>query len=146
MIFAVSSCAVKMNRHSLFIPFILCLLLVGSAGWLYSAHFCKTETSCHADAGACCNDMAESADVCGEQMNATAGMQGCCSTVNAFMYFPVYPILKMELPAEQFFSLLSTPFEDFTRLVGDEVSFQPQFTLSSHPPDDHQALLRVRRI
>lgn len=146
MIFAVSSCAVKLNRHSLFIPFILCLLLVGSGGWLYSAHFCKTETSCRADVGSCCNDLSDSEDVCGEKAMAPGGMEDCCSTVNAFMYFPVYPILKMELPAEQFFSLLSTPSEDFTRLVGDEVSFQPQITLNSHPPDDHQALLRVRRI
>lgn len=85
--------------------FLLTLLLfMGSAGWMYTGHFCKMEVSCEEiNEDDCCNQLpieketsAETAD--GLFLSAPAAGETCCFDVNFYINFPLYRTTVVEIP------------------------------------------------
>ncbi len=89
-----------------FLMLLMLLIFMGSAGWMYTAHFCKMEKSCDAVVDCdCCNEGDDSCNT------SRSGMEGdlafsqagdaCCFEVNAYYNFPLYRSITVEIPVNQ---------------------------------------------
>ncbi len=140
------------------IVFLLMLLIfMGSAGWLYSAHFCKMQAACEElSSGDCC---ASGDEVCGEaqgQQKESVPSKGfsaqsaCCVTVNLYYNFPLYRSLNYELPIK--FSCECSSVSVFNQPLRSGLLFADLF-FPEYPPGkvfkpctDLQVALRTFRI
>lgn len=89
--------------------FILILFMfqfvLGSTAWMYSSHFCKMQDGCAdtLEASCCIEDgdaevleIPTSDDSCSP--SDFAQMEDCCFEISPYLNFPVYRIVKTELP------------------------------------------------
>lgn len=117
-----------MLRH-LFRPLLSLLVLLifmGSAGWLYTGHFCKMEEACEeVVSGDCCSDKGDACKVdqsafgddrlaqkvtsdrnesASENLYSTND-ETCCFDVDFYLNFPVYKTTSFGIPEAGFLSI-----------------------------------------
>jgi hypothetical protein len=140
--------------------FILILFMfqfvLGSTAWMYSSHFCKMQDGC-ADSmeASCCIDDGDaevleiptSDDSCCP--SDFAQTENCCFEISPYINFPVYRIVKTELPSDHV--MVASLFERSLDLIaensfveGSGMSFN--FPKIESPPLDKLILYSVFRI
>ena len=114
-----------MLRH-LFRPLLSLLVLLifmGSAGWLYTGHFCKMEEACEeVISGDCCSDKGDACKVdqsafvnevpvqnatheSSSEVYYSANDENCCFDVDFYLNFPVYKTTSLAIPEAGFLSI-----------------------------------------
>lgn len=128
--------------------------VLGSTAWLYSSHFCKMEDECdEAKEVSCCAEevYVEELKIPGsEEICCPSGpAQNCCFEINPYINFPVYRIIKTELPGDHF--MVASLFQRSVDVLGGNILFEPNhvwsgFTNADSSPPDKLILLGVFRI
>lgn len=129
-------------------------LVLGSTAWMYSSHFCKMEVGC---------DESTEVSCCSDELNTEAWEvlpaeesccppntpQTCCFEINPYINFPVYRIIKTELPDDH--TLVASLFQRSLDVLGGNSLLEPNhagpdFTNADTSPPDKIILLGVFRI
>ncbi len=128
--------------------------VLGSTAWMYSSHFCKMEDGCDEsiDVSCCAQEMElDGMDIpsSDEMICPTSSTQSCCFEVNSYINFPVYRIIKTELPSDHI--IVASLFEKSLDLLGGNAFFEEDhlclnFSGAESPPQDKLTLLNVFRI
>jgi hypothetical protein len=139
-------------------PFLIILLMfqlvLGATAWMYSAQLCKMEDGCDESTEmSCCMDEelveVDDSNCSSEILFPTTTTESCCFEVNTYFNFPLYRILKTELPSDHstisFLGNLSIYVIGFNHLLKAEHS-QLIFAAAESPPDEKGILFSVFRI
>lgn len=87
-----------------FLSMLMLLFMLGSAGWMYTVHFCKMKEVCPEVSGACCNNeiscASKSINAGDFKKEVSAKNQQCCEDISGYYNFPVYRLMKLSAPVD----------------------------------------------
>lgn len=128
--------------------------VLGSTAWMYSSHFCKMEDGCdELTVVSCCADEVnvEALEVpsAEESCCPPSSAQSCCFEINPYINFPVYRIIKTELPGDHF--MVASLIQRSVEVLGGNILFErnqawSDFTNADSSPPDKLILMGVFRI
>lgn len=128
------------------IVFLLMLLIfMGSAGWMYTSHFCKMEKSCVEEKnGACCEendkDCSLSPTLNPGLINLQSSTESCCVNINLYYNFPLYRAFVLETPSLGFSFISVLPDHLLNSTNSLLISLRKDGV--KHPPDKYPDLSR----
>jgi len=102
-------------------------LLMGSAAWMYSSHFCKYQDDCNvANEISCCSEEMKASATCFTDVIESSIQKpetaDCCVTISTYFNFPVYrtnqtespnPLTKLLIASDFSFDLMGFEFKSF---------------------------------
>jgi hypothetical protein len=142
----------KRAQQFLLILFMFQFVL-GSTAWMYSSHFCKMQDDCAYSTEVSCGAESEYVDgvevPAAESCCSPTSETSCCFEINPYINFPVYRILKTELPDDNV--VLALFFEKSLDVIGvsnaiDRNTLSLNFSDVESPPLDKHILYNVFRI